>query len=142
MTNDSGWKRESLVRWQRLTIDQLSYAQNLLLTLSAAGLAFIAQLVFLSDTEPASLSLLTCSAMSFVFSVLVGLLGTLSRLLDFRLTAQIALSRHQGGTQSERDAKRIWAKRLSKATWWLFWALLVAFSASIVLLAIALFKEL
>jgi hypothetical protein len=89
-------QKGSHVRWQSITIGQLTYAVNLILGLSVAVLGFEISLLLNENFSPGSclqrVSLffsLVLLAVSIVFGVLV----VINRLTDFRLTTSIARRR-------------------------------------------------
>jgi len=81
------------VRWQAISLKQLSYAINLILVLSVGSLGF--ETALLTNT---GMVLESCwqrqaflvSLIMLTFAVLFGIFATVSRLCDFRITKDIA----------------------------------------------------
>ncbi|MBI2287144.1 MAG: hypothetical protein HYU79_06885 [Nitrosomonadales bacterium] len=131
----------SFVRWQAITIGQLSYAINLILGLSVAALGF--QLSLLQDSNFSLSSWGKCafliSLVSLFFSSTFGVWVVINRLRDFRLTMRTARKREamleDKKTKEEIDCVlgpyRIESKKLGDATWMLFWWQIGSFSAGI-----------
>ncbi len=86
---------ERYKRWQDKTREQLSFFNNLLFTLSVGFLSFAYKNLLESKVEFSfchpkfSTTLLVISIISIALSVLVGLLCTINRLYDFRITTHI-----------------------------------------------------
>jgi hypothetical protein len=84
---------ERYVRWQDKTREQLSFFNNLLLTLSIGFLSFAYKNILNSDMQVCicysklSTTLLLISIASIGLSIFVGLMCVISRLYDFRITA-------------------------------------------------------
>jgi hypothetical protein len=122
------------VRWQKVTIDQLSYCTNLTLVLAVAALGYALTFAkdadFISGKERCSLAvLLLIGLLGLSVSVLCGLLCTLNRLHDFRETAQRAKDSPDAVSKEESD-------QMGKVTWRLFYAQTWAFLVAIALVAI------
>jgi len=113
---------ERFVRWNGYTMAQFGVAIALISALSVsaigAGLALLERSEFRAvgaDSLCFALSLLL-----FVVAILVSLLSTISRLLDFRLTARVA---------RERLDTRMFGldkDQFSRLSWGLFWVAAVA----------------
>ena len=86
---------ERYVRWQDKTRDQLSFFNNLLLTLSIGFLSFsydnlMDTKIYFNFCHPQfCTTLFVLSFISIVLSILVGIFCVFSRLLDFRITTHI-----------------------------------------------------
>jgi hypothetical protein len=86
---------ERYVRWQDKTREQLSFFNNLLLTLSVGFLSFayknfLDQKIEFNLSHPKlSTTLLVFSIVSISISIFVGLLCVINRLYDFRITTHI-----------------------------------------------------
>src|SRR3989304_1936075 len=82
--------RERFIRWQRYTIEQLTFALNLFLGLSVGALAF--GLTLLRDdsfsVSGCSKVALSISLVALALSVVAGCAAVVTRLLDFRYTAR------------------------------------------------------
>jgi hypothetical protein len=124
---------ERFVRWQTQTIAQLSGAFSLFAALSIGGLGFTFSLLGRENFVPVG-----CYAVAFLLSMVCffvasacSVAATVTRLLDFRLTAQKV--RNDDGfepiTFFGTDANGY-----GRATWRLFWVMLATFSIGVLLL--------
>jgi hypothetical protein len=115
----------SFVRWQAITITQLGYAVNLVLTFATASLGFVLSMVKDRDFTPNCWGrcFLDFSGLALGVSVAVGLWCVVNRLSDFRVTAKIARFRQTWPERKEplsiRRMRRT-TKKLGKLTWQLF----------------------
>lgn len=82
---------ERYVRWQDKTREQLSFFNNLLLTISIGFLSFAYDRLFQDSfcNSKFIILILFISIISIILSIIVGLICVFSRLYDFRITAQI-----------------------------------------------------
>lgn len=122
---------ERFVRWQSRTMEQLSSALSLLSGLSVAGLGFLFSMLREQDFLPTGFY-----AMLFIFAILaffvasaIGIAAVITRLLDFRLTAQKV---RRDGLEEPLCFFGTDASGYGKATWRLFWALVISFSLAVV----------
>lgn len=130
---------ESAVRWQQLTISQLSYAINLILILSTGSIGFSVNLL---NWEKFSLS---CSSKPFFdiggailfLSTGFSIWATINRLRDFRLTAKIARDRDKGVSEEEINKLRSESDKLGACTWKLFRWQISLFFIGFLLIAIS-----
>jgi capsule polysaccharide export protein KpsC/LpsZ len=118
---------DRVARWDQIRRNQLSFAINLILTLSTGELGFFAATVMNENFRTYSINQKDVFISAFVvadISTAFGSLATVSRLCDFRLTAQI-------DRQDEKCAEKPWSdvelecartasKSLGHFTWWLF----------------------
>lgn len=125
--------KEGFVRWQSITIGQLTYAINLILTFSIATLGFQITLLFNDKFNPNSwhrcafLFSMVLSAVSISF----GVTCVINRLRDFRATETAARMQADGRTDSEIKPLRDLYEKLGKWTWRLFWCQIGTFSAGV-----------
>lgn len=83
------------IRWTNQTLSQLSFLNNLLLSISTAFLAFafkemqVSQIYFTVKEINPFLTYQVLSVSFISFSILAGIIVALYRLLDFRITRQI-----------------------------------------------------
>lgn len=131
--------RESSIRWQGRTIEQLGYALNLILGLSVAALGY--ELSFFLGGKFKSVGWQNClfviSMLSLLLSVAVGLWCVVNRLWDFRETAKTARNREAGATYLELQPLRTLTCTLGKRTWFLFRWQIATFGIGVLLLVIA-----
>lgn len=136
--NDKGEKnddKERSVRWQQITINQLSYVINLILGLSVAALGFASSLLLnkMFNLANSADGFFVISLISLLMSGFFGVWCTINRLRDFRLTAKITKIRDGTEVQELRKLTR----RLGEKTWILFWWQIGTFSFGILLMVIS-----
>jgi hypothetical protein len=131
----------SFIRWQSITIGQLTYAINLILSFSVATLAFQVILLLSDKFNPTSWQKcaffvsLALLAASFAFGVWV----VINRLRDFRITMKAAREREKlerkGAREEEIEKEiepyRVLYRKLGERTWCLFWWQVGTFSAGV-----------
>lgn len=124
---------EPFQRWQKIAIDQLGYALNLILTLAVAALGYSFVLLTDSGFTPGSTArcAMLLSLLALALSTCCGLACSINRLRDFRGTARRARGRADAPTKEELDC-------LGESTWVLFYSQLGAFALGIAALAAAL----
>lgn len=100
--------KERHIRWQNFTLMQLGYSNNIALTLGIGFLALafdsesISELSFGPDSGFSPILLIEISTvLSLLISIGFGLLTSMSRLYDFRITRHIALTRQRYYEKSE-----------------------------------------
>src|SRR5229473_6544650 len=79
-------QNERYVRWQNYRITQLSFSINLFLSFAIASLAFVINIRL--DNKPHDTIAIDLILACYAASAALGCIATLSRLLDFRYTAQ------------------------------------------------------
>jgi len=88
--------KERFIRWQQLTLTQLSNTNNLILTLTLGMLAFTVTKIGLKIPENGFLLFLyILSYFVLLVSLLSGVLLTVNRLYDFRKTKEIVKFKRQ-----------------------------------------------
>lgn len=142
--------RGSFVRWQAVTIGQLTYAINLVLTFSVATLGF--QVTMLGDKNFALVSWQKCvfgsSLLLLALAVAFGVAVVINRLRAFRATMRAARAREKRERASVTSEKQELAavveehrtlyRKLDKRTWWLFWWQIGTFGGGITLTVLSL----
>ncbi len=131
-------QRERFVRWQGITMQQLSYAINLFLTFTLASIGFILHLLIGATADLATWQF-CLYGLALFFLVISGALGiacTIIRLKDFRTTTKIANPRIEN---HEKCEARLYAKWLGKITWCLFRFQVATFAVGVFLLIVAAF---
>jgi hypothetical protein len=113
--------RESFIRWQKFSIEQLGQAINLILTLAIAELAFAIKLIIDAKTNLPQWTAagFRNSLMAVGAASVLGLLAILSRTADFRHTVGAAKARWEG-RQAEHQSLRRDARIFGHSTWILF----------------------
>jgi hypothetical protein len=129
MTNDTS----RFIRWQKIAIDQLSYALNLVLALTVATLGY--WFTLLKDKEfapgPSAKCAMLLSLTALLASTVSGVVCVLCRLWDFRGTA-----RRVGGHPEAQTTEEL--RGLGRTTWQLFYAHVTLFALGVAALAMAL----
>ena len=133
MTDDRN--RDAFVRWQGITISQMSYAINLVLGLAVAALGFLVNLLVNADFVPVAGQgvMLAVALCLLVASVVLGIICVVNRLRDFRVTARIARGRQKESPAEELAPLREHSRRLGRRTWGLFWWQIGTFGGGVVL---------
>ena len=126
-------ENERFVRWQKIAIDQLGYAINLIFVLTIAALGYWFGLLkddkFLPESSAKCALILSLWALAL--SGLCGLACVFIRLINFRGTARRAHNHAEAPTQDE-------LRGLGHITWWLFYGQLATFAVGVTALATAL----
>ena len=110
-------QKERYVRWQDYRITQLSFSINLFLSFAVASLAYVINLKLNEHTQNSDLLVFIIKWWSW--SAVFGCLATVSRLLDFRYTAQKI--KFGGGFNA------FMSKWLGPVTWGAFWGQLLTY---------------
>lgn len=120
MTKDDS--KESFIRWQSITISQLTYAVNLVLGFAVAALGFQVTTLLNEKFIPISWqkSVFFLSLLLLLASVGFGIFCVINRLRDFRATTKVARMREEGKTDAEIQPLRALYKKLGERTWILF----------------------
>lgn len=138
MTEDD--PKGSFIRWQSITIAQLTYAVNLVLGFAVAALGF--QVSVLMNEKFMPLSWQKCafslSLILLLASVGLGIICVINRLRDFRATTKVARMREEKKTDEEIRPYRDLYKRLGKRTWVLFWCQIGTFGVGVFLLVVGI----
>jgi hypothetical protein len=129
----------SFIRWQSITIAQLTYAVNLILGMSVATLAFQVSLLLNKDFIPDSWEKcsFSISMLLLLISVALGLWCVINRLKDFRATTKVARKREDGASETELECLRNVYRELRIKTWGIFWWQVRTFGAGIFLTVIS-----
>lgn len=125
---------ERFVRWQSQTIAQLSVALSVFSGLSVAGFGFLLSLLQNQSFKPKGcLAIVFLAALGFFFTAAaLSIVALVTRLIDFRLTAQKV---RKDPSSEPLTFFGTDATGYGKATWRLFWSMLVLFSLAIILSA-------
>ncbi len=113
----------SFVRWQGITIAQLTFAINVILGFSGAALAFGANLLIREEFQPVGWArcAFVGSLVALLLSIGLGVWCVVNRLRDFRATTQAARKREAGASPEDIEPLRTLYTRLGRRTWVLFW---------------------
>lgn len=121
---------DRFIRWQGQTMAQLSIALSVISGLSIAGLGFSLSLLRQDDFNPSgvyAVLFLVALATSFIASA-AGIAALITRLMDFRLTARKVRA---GSADEPLTLFGTDASNYGRATWRLFWAMVVCFALSV-----------
>jgi len=111
-------ENESFVRWQGRSIQQMGFANNLLVGLATGLLAFQIQIAFNDEITLSTLErCLAILSLIFIFaSLIVGCYLAWNRLQSFRTTAQVARKRETENHEGISELRNKY-KRLDQITW-------------------------
>jgi len=130
---------EKFIRWQGITITQLSYSINLILTFSIAAVGFGVSLLLSDNFKPT-----TCQAYAFFISLVFllasgafGIWCTINRLRDFRAAEKITNLKRKDKNHPELSELRELTTKLGKKTWGIFWWQIGTFSTGILILVLS-----
>ena len=132
--NEKTSETDRFQRWQKLAIDQLTYALNLVLVLTVASLGYWFSLLRDEGFMPSATaqSFLWLSFLALAGSVICGLVCVVCRTWNFKGTARRARGRCDAPTRDE-------LRGLGHLTWGLFYGHLAGFALGVILLAVTLF---
>lgn len=127
--------KERFVRWQGQAMAQMSVVLALLSSLSIAGLGLSFSLLQQTSFKPTGCYavLFLLALLAFFVASLAAIVATITRLLDFRLTAQKVRNGEQVDPLTYFGTD---ATGYGKATWRLFWCTAISPCLAIVLVAI------
>ncbi len=133
---------ERFVRWQGLSIAQLSFAINLFVGFTVAVLAFslslLRELSFAPSRNYAIMYLLSLLLLSA--GALCGIGAVVTRLLDFRATTQKIRLQQKVPVSEDVAVIGDYTKGMGKATWRLFWLLLAGFTLGTAFFSLSFFS--
>jgi hypothetical protein len=124
---------ERFHRWQRIAIDQFGYSLHLFLTLSIAALGYWFEL--LQDTTftpgPSAKCAMTWSLLLLCVSIVSGMLCVLTRLYDFRWSAQ-------RGLRNPKAPSRAALRKVGAVSRWLLVFQIATFALGVTTLGMAM----
>ena len=128
---------DRFVRWQTVLRDQLSFLNNLLLTISIGIFGFLLSLLNTLDFMPVCMEkfFFTVGLLSISLSILFGIGTAYSRLMDYRWTVK-KIATELKGVAGLSQLKKL-MKRYEKLTWCVFHLQIISFALSILFLLIA-----
>jgi hypothetical protein len=132
--NEKTNETDRFQRWQKIAIDQLTYALNLFLVLTVATLGYWFSLLRDEGFTPGAPAkcFMLFSFLTLAVSVICGLICVVCRTWDFKGTARRARGRDDAPTRDE-------LRGLGHLAWGMFYVHLGGFALGVVLLAVALF---
>lgn len=148
--------KNRFIRWQQLTISQLSFTNNLFLGFNLGFLSFfVSQPGVLFGGICWLFTLQIFSVLSLMISFITGIMTVLNRLRDFRLTKTLVKNRRlkfedEHNIQKHQDIEKIkttivlnklLSDELGKRTWsllkWQIWTFVIGTSIGILYLVIS-----
>jgi len=131
---------DRFVRWQTILRVQVSFINNVLITISIAITGFIISLI--GDPE---FNLICCQKIFFTFGLLLvfasiwfGLIAAISRLKDFKTTLKKIKSEKEGIALSELEEMKELMARYGKITWFLLYSQIITLCFGTINLTIAI----
>lgn len=108
----------SFIRWQSVTIAELTYAVNLVLSFSVAAIAFQVETLLNTEFNPIFWQkwLFLLSLLALLASSGLGIWCVINRLRSFRATTEVARMREQGKSETEMAPCRALYRKLDKKT--------------------------
>lgn len=127
--------QDAFIRWQGITLQQLSFVNNLVLGLCTGILALQFNVALNNGNayDTFSKHLLFSSAILIFISLAVGVFTAWNRLTDFRTTMRIAHKRWKGKREGIEELREK-AEFLGKRTWCLLGLQLVTFGVGVLLM--------
>lgn len=111
----SGANRARFVRWRQITIAQFGFVTNTVLVLTTASIGFAFGQAFMLPQTPRRALLVGVVVLGI--SGLFALVCSWSRLLDFRLTAQLPRAAEQPDPNNVREDARAMTRELGLQSW-------------------------
>lgn len=129
--------KDSFVRWQAITVTQLTYTVNLLIGLAVAAVGFQVTLLLSRKLHLVTSQkvFLVLSLLAWLASIGLGIWCVINRLRDFRATTKAAGLREDGDMAGRQPYVTLY-KRLGERTWSIFWFQIGTFSGGVLLLGI------
>ncbi len=130
--------RDSYLRWQKISLEQLGYTINLIFTLSGVILGFVIKTMMESKVPlPGCAHCMFLASIPFLgISILLSLSANVTRTLDFRYTRQAAYARWKKTV--DHGTCHDDAETLGKLTWWLFFGQIGTFAIGATLLTLSI----
>jgi hypothetical protein len=124
---------DRIIRWQRIALDQLGYALNLVLAFAVATLGYWFALLRDTSFSPGSSAkcAMLASLWALAIAIMTGFACVLNRLRDIHGTARRARSHPDAPSREE-------LRILGRITWWLFCVHVGTFILGVMALATAL----
>lgn len=120
--------KESFIRWQSITISQLGFTTNLIFTIALTEMGLIINAIPKSELDCVEKWFFSVGFFLILTSFICGIIINLTRLYDYRLTAQIAKKRDEPSETQTVSSLRVRTNRLGKWTWGVFWGQILTFA--------------
>jgi len=131
---------ERFIRWQKYSIEQMSYVINLILGFTIASLGYCLNLLQNDKFVLSGINkfLFQCGFFLLFVSLILGLLCVINRLTDFRMTKTTNKMRKDGKTEDQIMCRKNITNILGKITWWLFYFQISSFFLAIISIALSI----
>ncbi len=129
---------DSLIRWEKTRRDALGSAIALVFGLSSGAIAYCGSLLEHASFNLLGARLFVLAVIAFLFSLLLSVMVTVTRLYDFRFTVRVIKLRESGDNSVELPRLRHIANHLGKWTWMLFCTQIFAFLIGAVMLMVSI----
>lgn len=129
---------EKFVRWQSVLREQLTFLNNLVLTLSVGTIGFVLSLLGDKDFNPVCFQkiFLTTGLMLSLISLVFGFCTSFSRLSDYRVTVQKIKNETTRNFTEHAFLKKL-MDIFGKTTWVFFYLQIILFCVAILSLTIS-----
>ncbi|MGG9964487.1 hypothetical protein [Ferruginibacter sp. SUN106] len=133
---------ERFIRWQGVLREQVTFLNNLLLTLSIAILGFLITTLNNQFFNPIGWkkAFFSFGFILIILSALTGLFASISRLRDFRLTLMKIKNSLTDKNLDESNNLKQWMGIYGKLTWTLLLLQFVTFLFALIVLVISFFS--
>lgn len=129
--------KDRYVRWQKNTIDQLSFLNYLIIIIGGGILAYELNLIFPeSQFEINQIKWILFSSFCLSISVVFGILTAINRLRDFRKTKDLVKSRWENESKEKIKDLEFETDKLGNWTWRFFWLQIILFISGVIILSL------
>lgn len=127
---------KSFIRWQNISLKQLSYSNNLFIGLAIALISYIFNIISnVIELTNCQKIFFWLSLISLIVSTSAGICLSIKRLKNFKITAQIARNKEKKDIKNLENLRKI-SKRLGELTWYYFYLQVGAFIVGFILTTI------
>lgn len=121
---------QRFVRWQNITIKQLGFTTNLILTITVGVIGFVVNKIADENFKITSngKALFIIGLFSLFLSFIMGIVINLTRLYDFRKTTRIVRKKMKNEKDSELYVLKKATECLGKASWIIFRIQIISFA--------------
>ena len=135
-------KQDSFIRWQNITINQLGFVNNLIVVLAIGLIGY--SINFIQNEKIILISVqkvfFWIGGILLLSSITLGILTSINRLRDFKLTAKIARKRESKQLE-DIEENREKSKELGIVTWSLLISQIITFGIGFILTLITVIIE-
>lgn len=135
MSNING--NDRFVRWQTNLRNQVSFTNNLLLTISIAISGFLFNQIIKEDF---TVNNNFCYGLCLlILSIFLGITTNISRIIDFRLT--LKKIKTEFDNKSDIDNLKYWSKTFGNITWVLFYCQIASLFFALIFISKFIFQQ-